>query len=215
MSPAGGAELLCPLRNRLVSNSPEEPGPSKRTIDQGGDALVHGDGKEGLLGVTVVDGVIELDEVHLLGLQDVRQVLVLRIPGRGDADVFHSTLLLHLPEKGQLGLPVSQIVDLVQADFAGSQTLLGLGDLCQARLPPLGSADLRGHEDLVGIPDLPDQLAQDYLRRTVGRRGIDESASQVGEEANNLHQLSVLLGGPGRAGEAAGGAQPHCRNLLS
>ena len=69
LCPGRGAQLLCPAGERLVLDLGEQFATLKRTIDQGGDAVVGAERQQAFLGIACTHRIVELDEVDLVLFQ--------------------------------------------------------------------------------------------------------------------------------------------------
>src|SRR5690606_8721798 len=100
-------------------------------------------------------------------------------------------------------------------DASGREALLGTGHLREPLLAAVRAADLRRPQDLARVADVPRQLAQDLLGRTIRRARIDEPPAVHGEPAHDLADARVLLGRARRLRERVRRPQAHRRDTLA
>src|SRR5690606_11785835 len=155
--------------------------------------------------------VVDLDEVGLLGGDDVGELVVRLVAVVGQADVLHLALRLELARQGQLGAPVAQVVHGQQLDVVGAQAAQRVGELRLAGSAVVGG-QLAGQEDALAQAQLGKQVAQHVLGIGIVGRGVDDGGAAVHEDAQHFAQRlaarHVHL-------EAAGGAGADDRDQLA
>ena len=109
----------------------------------------------------------------------------------GYADIAGLALPLQLAGVGQLGLPVTQVMDLQQVDLVGAQTLEAAGPLRFGIGTAVGG-DFGGNEALPVPAALFQQLPQDAVGTAVVGRGVDHPAAPFEKCLEHRFELLIL-----------------------
>ena len=124
----------------------------------------------------------------------------------GDADIADLALFLHLPQRREMGAPIEEIVHLDQVENRALQELGRAAHLRNPRLAPAGP-HLGGEKDARSRAGLGDEIAGHRLGAAIHRRGVDNLAAGIEQEAQHLGER--LAGGGALANvEDLRGAEP-------
>src|SRR5690606_17519686 len=123
LRPCLDAQLGCPLGQRGVTKGIEYPAASKGQGGQHGDATLKRQRQDQLFCRTIVDGVVDLDEVELVAAHETGQFLVIILGGGGDAEVADAAFLFPFAQHRQHVGSTCQVVDLQQIEAVRLQSL--------------------------------------------------------------------------------------------
>ena len=210
LRPGLGVELLGEVGHRAVADALEEPRAAERRVGEDAHLALLRQRQDGGLGVAVVDGVVDADEVERLLAHRRDQVGVLAFEGGGEADVADPSLLLELPQDRDLHADVAHVVHLDEVD-------LRLPDARERRLDlrprrrrigaaaaAAGDVQLGRPEDLVGEPQLVDDLPGRLFRGAVAGRRVEHRGAAVDQRLEHLAQgRQVFAAGHRREGRRA------------
>ena len=120
LRPRRRAELGGPRRHLVAVDALPQARAAERQIDEHGDAALLREREDLLLGVEIVDGVVDADEVGRLVAHELLERRVLRLERRRRADVAHAPGLLVFLEDRELRRQVGDVVHLDQIDLVAA-----------------------------------------------------------------------------------------------
>ena len=164
---------------------------AERRVGEHSDFPLARQWEDGRLDLSVIDGVVDPDEVEWLVSHDAHELRVLPLVGTRDADVADALVLLQLLEHGELRRDIAEVVHLKEVERSLPDAVEGSVDLGPRSGGISGSSrprdvHLRRPEDPIRDPELARDASGDLLGGAIARGGV-EQCSSVLDECTHSH----------------------------
>jgi curved DNA-binding protein len=190
--PAPDAALPGPGGQRLSMKAAQQGTFAKGTVDDRGYTHFGRSRQQSCFGMAIGNGIVELHKIEALAPQHALELRMLAIGVVGDADIADAPFFLPPAERGQVRLPVHEVVDLHQVDHLSAHPCKGALHLLHAFA---GSRDpqLRGIKEVVLFFEPARKAPDRRFGQAIHRRRVNQATAAAMKSPEHVGKGGIVV----------------------